>query len=280
MPREKTSLLVISDLDGTLLDHDTYSFEAAEPAIEALRKAGVPLVLATSKTLPETLALRSALANEHPCLVENGGAVAVPEGYFPAEALADAEPSGGFRLKRFGPNRETILETLRGLREKRPEFQFQGFGDVPAARVAQWTGLTPSKAMLAQRRCCSEPVVWQGDEATLVKFRKAVSAHGLYTVQGGRFLHVIGPFDKATGLAWLLERFAARDGARPKVVALGDSPNDRDMLRAADTAVVIASGRSDDVDLSGHGDVVRTKKRGPEGWREAIEQILPRYGFR
>lgn len=274
------SLVVFSDLDGTLLDHDTYSYDAALPALEALRAAEIPLVLATSKTLPETLALRTALSNDHPCLVENGGAAAVPEGYFPAAALQDADRSGDFRLQRFGPPRETIVKVLRELRE-RPEFRFEGFADVPAGRVAKWTGLSTSKAMLAQRRCCSEPLLWQSDEASLTKFRRELVMHGLYTVQGGRFLHVIGRFDKATGLAWLLERYQARDGRRPEVVALGDSPNDRAMLRAADIAVVIRSERSDEIDLGGRpGEVIRTRKRGPEGWREAMDAILPRYGVK
>ena len=36
-----TQPVVFSDLDGSLLDHDTYEFEAARPAIEALRRAQV-----------------------------------------------------------------------------------------------------------------------------------------------------------------------------------------------------------------------------------------------
>ena len=42
--------VIFSDLDGTLLDSQTYSFQAAEPALLALRKQGTPLVLCTSKT--------------------------------------------------------------------------------------------------------------------------------------------------------------------------------------------------------------------------------------
>ncbi len=30
--------LIFTDLDGTLLDHETYSWEAAQPAIERLRQ--------------------------------------------------------------------------------------------------------------------------------------------------------------------------------------------------------------------------------------------------
>ena len=69
------SLVVFSDLDGTLLDHYTYSFEDARPALGRLRAAGVPLVLCTSKTRAEIAPLRDALRNTHPFISENGGAV-------------------------------------------------------------------------------------------------------------------------------------------------------------------------------------------------------------
>ena len=47
------AFVVFSDLDGTLLDHSTYSWKAAAPALAALRDRGIPLILASSKTSAE-----------------------------------------------------------------------------------------------------------------------------------------------------------------------------------------------------------------------------------
>ena len=44
------NLIVFTDLDGTLLDHATYSHAEATPALERLRERAIPLVLASSKT--------------------------------------------------------------------------------------------------------------------------------------------------------------------------------------------------------------------------------------
>ena len=49
-------LIIFSDLDGTLLDHDDYRWQAADPALARLRAANIPLVLNSSKTVPEILA--------------------------------------------------------------------------------------------------------------------------------------------------------------------------------------------------------------------------------
>ena len=46
-------LLVFTDLDGMLIGHETYSWEAARPALNPLRTIGAGTVLASSKTAPE-----------------------------------------------------------------------------------------------------------------------------------------------------------------------------------------------------------------------------------
>ena len=46
----KHPLLVFTDLDGTLLDHHSYSHAAALPGLERLRGLEVPVIPVTSKT--------------------------------------------------------------------------------------------------------------------------------------------------------------------------------------------------------------------------------------
>ena len=53
--------LIFSDLDGTLLDHDSYTFGAAQCALRAVRERSIPLILATSKTLAETVRINEPI---------------------------------------------------------------------------------------------------------------------------------------------------------------------------------------------------------------------------
>jgi mannosyl-3-phosphoglycerate phosphatase len=57
-------LLIFTDLDGTLLEQATYSFEAALPALQALRERNIPLIICTSKTRAEIEWFRSKLVAE------------------------------------------------------------------------------------------------------------------------------------------------------------------------------------------------------------------------
>ena len=75
--------IVFTDLDGTLLDDANYSWEAARPALEELKRRGIPCVLVTSKTRAEVEFWRNRLGNTDPFVVENGAAVFIPKDIFP-----------------------------------------------------------------------------------------------------------------------------------------------------------------------------------------------------
>ena len=67
--------LIFSDLDGTLLDHNNYTFDQALPALNWIKKKNIPLILASSKTYEEMLHLQSELMIDHPFIFENGSGI-------------------------------------------------------------------------------------------------------------------------------------------------------------------------------------------------------------
>src|SRR5215204_785786 len=153
----RRQLVVFSDLDGTLLDHDTYSFDAARPALERLGHAGVPVVLCTSKTRAEVEPLREALENDSPFIVENGGAAFIPDGYFSGEIdIPDAERVGDMLVVALSdPYAELVAALGRASRES--GVRVRGFADMTDAEVAAATGLPIEDARRARRREFDEP---------------------------------------------------------------------------------------------------------------------------
>ena len=70
---DRPTLMVFTDLDGTLLDHKSYRWDAASDALRLLRDNACAVVLASSKTAAEIAGLRAALGFEQwPAIVENG----------------------------------------------------------------------------------------------------------------------------------------------------------------------------------------------------------------
>ena len=269
--KPRLPLLVFTDLDGTLLDHDDYGFAPALPALERLRGAAVPLIPTTSKTLAEMGPLNRALDNPHPCIVENGSAIAVPEGYF--AGLEEGELESGYRVLRLGPAYSEVLEVLSGLRRARG-YRFRGFADMSAAEVAAETGLALDQATLARRRLCSEPLHWEDSPQALERFVEDLVAAGLHLTRGGRYHHVLAAVDKADAMARLqgLYRRQGWDGFLN--LALGDSPNDLSLLEAADIAVVIPRKDGGRLELDTGKRLIYAPEPGPAGWNRVVLELI------
>ncbi|MCP4726565.1 MAG: HAD hydrolase family protein, partial [bacterium] len=70
---------VFSDLDGTILDFNTYSYDEAREGMNLLKERGIPLIPVSSKTLIEMKGLHRELQLSFPFVFENGGGIAFPE---------------------------------------------------------------------------------------------------------------------------------------------------------------------------------------------------------
>ena len=263
------SLVVFSDLDGTLLDHYTYSFEDARPALGRLRAAGVPLVLCTSKTRAEIAPLRDALRNTHPFISENGGAVFIPADYFPFP-LSGTERRDGLDMIAVGdPYPDLVAALARASRSS--GVAVRGFAHMTDADVAAATGLSIDDARLARQREFDEPFeILEPDRAD--DLLATIAREGKRCTVGGRFHHIMGASDKAAAVRLLITLYRRRDRA-VTTVGLGDAPNDASFLAEVDRPIAIASPHVDEL-------VARvprarvTQRPGPAGWNEAMLEIL------
>ena len=261
--------VIFTDLDGTLLDHYDYSHAAAQPALDWLHSRSIPVILTSSKTFPELKALAADLGLEYPVIGENGAFIAWPTGF--ALTAPHDEEKQGFRFKYFGQSYQEIEAVLHTLREN-PRFRFSGFADWSVKELMQRTGLSEAAAIMAKEREASEPIRWQGHDAALADFRSALEAQGLRLVRGGRFYHVMGQTSKRRAMEWLNAALEAQRGNATFSIALGDGPNDLEMLEAADVSIVVANPDSDPVEPRAR-QLIRTQAIGPAGWNEAIQQI-------
>lgn len=255
-----TPMIVFTDLDGTLLDHETYSFAAAEPALDLLRTRGIPLILASSKTAAEIAPLRNEMGFAHcPAIVENGA------GILPPGEPGDDEKNGDY-------NR------IRGLIESAPEAlrgHFQGFADLGAGGIAQATGLSEPAARRAATRRFSEPGLWHGTDAQLDDFIAWLTNNGIHARSGGRFLTLSLGGTKADQMSRIAREIHPDETAF--IVALGDAPNDIEMLERADRGFIIANPHGKPIpDLAGEKDgrISRVIQIGPAGWNMALTSLL------
>ena len=246
--------VIYTDLDGTLLSHDGYDWQPAAPALSAAARRGVPVVPITSKTRAEMGPLRAELGLTTPYAVENGGAIVL------------VGPDEGETVLTLGPAYAEIRALLARLRAD--GLGFTGFADMGPDAVAAVTGLSPAAAERACDRLCSEPLIWQDTDAALRDFHSALAEHGLTTRRGGRFLHVMGRCDKGDALRRLQAHLGG--GTTPASLALGDSPNDFDLLAAADRGVLVARPDGSYAAPPDPPGLIHAPGIGPAGWNAAV----------
>jgi mannosyl-3-phosphoglycerate phosphatase len=249
-------LLVFTDLDGTLLDHDTYSFAPARPALKRLADAKVGVILASSKTAAEIAPLRREMALEAwPAIVENGA------GTLPAGAQRAPDTSAYERLL---TQLQTLPSPLRTL--------FTGFGDMTPSDVSKATGLAPIDAARAKVREFSEPGLFSGTPAQRAAFLAALAPFGISARSGGRFMTLSFGATKADQMDEMIRHFAPRFTA-----ALGDAPNDVEMLTRADFGILIPNPHAPAMPpLPGEtaGTILRAPRAGPAGWAASMTALL------
>ena len=142
--------LFATDLDGTLLDDETYSFAAARPALEALAREDAVLVLASSKTRSEMEPLARELGLACPLIVENGGAVLIPG--------ADGE----YEVIVLGIERSLLVRSLDEI-SREVGAAVRGFSTLTPELVGRITHLGSDAATRALDRKYDEPFLL-GDE--------------------------------------------------------------------------------------------------------------------
>lgn len=259
MPNLNESLMIVTDLDGSLLDHHDYNWDAAAEWLDTLNAHAIPLIICSSKTAAEILPLQRKLGIAGTAFIAENGAVLY---------LNDSK---SVRIPDDKMNYAAICRVLAALQQ---QFRFTGFHDFSDVDVSAMTGLSEADAALARQRDASEVIVWRDTDEAFDRFRKALANYHLSLTQGGRFWHVMpARSGKGEALRWLLSHTDREDVT---TLGLGDGPNDAPMLDAVDYAVVIKGFSKTPVTLQRAEDanVFRTTHHGPEGWREGLDHFL------
>ena len=234
-----STVVVFTDLDGTFLDHDTYSWEATRPALAEIRRRGIPLMFVTSKTRAEVSELRKEVGLPGEDITENG-----------AQSRSHAWLC------------EQLLEASR-----RTGVAVRGFHQMTAEEIAQVAGLPPRQSRLAIQREHAEPFqILDASRATdlLTELEKM----GLRWTRGGRFHHIFERGSKGEAVQATLRRYRGAIS-----IGLGDAPNDIPMLEAVDRPIIVNSAHSPQLRKAVPGATV-TRLPGPSGWNEALLQFF------
>jgi mannosyl-3-phosphoglycerate phosphatase len=264
--------VIFTDLDGTLLDHHSYSFDNAQEALQKISAAHIPLIICTSKTRAEIEVWRKKLNTDAPFISENGGAIFFPRGKwtFAGQIMQDKDE---YEIIKLGMPYAELLARFSNLKNIFGE-RIRGFSEMEVSEIAGLTGLSRRDAALAKKREYSEPFLFDGDAAALNDLEKAVNSLKLNLTRGGRFFHLLGNNDKGKAVRIVIERYQKQFN-HLRTIALGDSYNDLPMLKAVEVPILVQKpGGIYDETIINLPNLVRAPGVGPMGWNTALLRVL------
>ena len=256
--------LVFSDLDGTLLDHNTYSYEESLAGIGLLKEQGCPLVLVSSKTFEEMKVLHAALALDSPLIFENGSGIAFRSGE-------------KWNIEIFGPGSEKLREYIQCIEDELGS-SIELLSDMPVEKIVSLTDLSLDRAELSQKRRGTLPFILKNDTKTstvdLEKINQKMAQRNIAVTKGGRFYHLIpADSDKGSAVDKIKKIYQSKGLPEVMSVGIGDSENDVSMLKAVDRAFLVRKPDGTSIN-SGLRRITVTRHPGPAGFTEAVRSLF------
>jgi len=266
---EAVQIIIFTDLDGSLLNHDDYSLADARPALELLDQLKIPLIICTSKTRLEIELIQAQQRLKGAFISENGGAIFFPRGQI-INAITEGQEQGDYDYVILGTPYATLRAFINQVREK---FGIIGFGDLQPVEIASLTGLNMKQAERARQREFSEPfTVAPGTD--IHELARIARTAGIQLTRGGRFWHMTGSDHDKGSAVKLTKEILSRHFKRPLFsIGLGDSPNDIPMLLNVDLPILIPKpdGTYEDIFIP---NLTTSPHPGARGWNVSVLQAL------
>jgi len=260
--RKKFNILIFTDLDGSLLNRDTFKFEEIKEYIKELILKGILIIPNTSKTEKEILDFNNELGSALPYISENGAAINgldLVNSDLPKELILSREKDNLIKIfeKSVPVNLQTKCKWLSEMKKKKQSLIF---------------GLENEKLKMALDRKYTIPFIFEGNKNEKKELFKIVKKNGLALQEGGRVINLTDKVNKAKALE-VFVRFFKKNNKNVKTIAVGDNYNDLDMLKTSDFPCLVFNDQFtlDEIHIN---NLIVTNKPSPEGWADVIKTAL------
>ena len=262
---ENSTIWVVSDVDGTLMDH-SYDLTPAKETIKILQKLSIPVILCTSKTASEVKVIREELNLTDPYIVENGAAIY-------GESLENV--NGEIIL---GKKYESLEEILN-LISKEIDYKLIPLNNLNDQEAIQLTGLKGNSLNLMRDRHWSMPFL-NPPSYLEKKIDICCKKFKVDIFKGNRMSHLLSINSNKGKAINTLKKYSNIQDI--KVIGLGDSPNDLPLLLNSDIRIVIPGIEGPNLSLLDQlNDLEFTLASEPNGygWKNEINKLINNLDF-
>ena len=257
---ENSSIWVVSDVDGTLMDH-SYDLSPARETIKRLQELSIPVILCTSKTASEVKIIRRDLNLTDPYIVENGAAI-----YGESLKKVNGKIILGKKYK--------ILEKILNCISNEIGYKLIPLNNLTDEEATRLTGLKGNSLNLMRDRHWSMPFLNPPDFLH-EKIKICCEKLKVDIFKGNRMSHLLSVKSNKGKAINALKKYSNIQNI--KIVGLGDSPNDLPLLLNSDIKIVIPGANGPNLNLLDQlKDIEFTLASEPNGygWKDEINKLI------
>ena len=271
-------LVIMTDLDGCVLDPETYKYDKALSLIQRLREQGIEIIFNSSKTKAEQLLYMDRLGLKNIVfIVENGAAIYIPKKKGSLHIINNTicKDHGDYYACVLGKKVDEIKNMISDIIEKYRD-HIIWMDEITPRLFSELTGLPEDEAVLALKREYSYLFIPKTkNRATIDEVLDKIRGRDLNIQVGGVGISQInGDHDK--GKALLLLRDIVKDYKDAHIIAVGDAMNDAPMLKVADTGVLLGVNL-DVIKAIGRDDLIVVRNKGSLAWRNILARLTGNY---
>ncbi len=261
--KQKKQIIIFTDLDGSLLDNDTFEFDEIEDYFRELISKGIKIIPNSSKTEAELLDFNEQNNLDLSFITENGSSI-----------------HGLNKIHQNLSDKIIISRTkdeIRNIYESNISLDFKNkithILELDIEKQQKILGLPLDKVQLAIKRDYSLPIKFNGTEIEKNEFIKIMKNSGLTIQAGGRIMNVCDNINKSIAMSEAIRLMKKELNDEIITIGVGDNENDIEMIKNADYSCLVKNENFDS-SLINIDNLIKSDEPSPKGWSDVIKTAL------
>ena len=265
---KKFSLIIFTDLDGSLLHKENFKFDEIKDYIKSLIDDGIIIIPNTSKTEKEIKEFLKELGSNLPFISENGSSIH-------GLNLINTNFPNKIVLSR---DKQELIQIFNSKVSEELKAKCKFISDMNVSKQTNIFGLKENYLKNALNRKYTIPFLFEGDKVEKNELLKILRASSLTMQEGGRVLNLGDNTDKVKSMNQVLKIYKKIE-SKIKVIAVGDNLNDLGMLRFCDIPCLVFNDEfnQDQIKID---NLIVSNKPSPEGWADVVKTALVKLKYK
>ena len=264
---KKFSLIIFTDLDGSLLHRDNFKFDEIKDYVKSLIDEGIIIIPNTSKTEKEIEGFISELGSELPFIAENGSSIHglnLINSNFPNKIVLSRD-------------KQELIEIFNSKVPENLKAKCKFISKMNSKEQTNIFGLRDNHLKNALNRKYTIPFLFEGDKKEKIRLLNILKSSSLTMQEGGRVLNLCDNINKVKSMNRVI-KILKKTEDKIKTIAVGDNYNDLDMLKSCDIPCLVFNDQfiQDQINID---NLIFSNKPSPEGWADVIKTALVKLDY-